>query len=179
MCFSVSCLLSICFVLCCLWGEGQTVQGAMLVCPRGSCGNTTCRLFAHLLVYVSQADLELVSGGTGALLFSKYDMAWSSFVRAGGSGCQNFDCSWLFFSANCGSSVSARFLVYGAHAILVPKFYSFLEFLTAHLCILNSLLQSLFYVLIVKYCRKLSLGFGGFQILINIVFLVYIITNYR
>jgi hypothetical protein len=67
------------FVLFCLQSEGQTVQGAMLVCPRGSCGNTTCRLFAHLLVYVSQADFELASGGTGALLFSKYDMAWSSF----------------------------------------------------------------------------------------------------
>jgi hypothetical protein len=42
-----------------LWGRGQTVQGAMLVYPRGGCGDTMCRLFAHLLVCISQAGLEL------------------------------------------------------------------------------------------------------------------------
>jgi hypothetical protein len=47
-----------------LWGRGQSVQGAMLVYPRGSCGNTTCCLFAHLLVCVSQAGLELAFGGS-------------------------------------------------------------------------------------------------------------------
>jgi hypothetical protein len=29
-------------------GEGQSVQGTMLIYPKGGCGNTACRLFAHL-----------------------------------------------------------------------------------------------------------------------------------
>jgi hypothetical protein len=52
-------------------GGDQSVQGAMLAYPRGSSGNTACHLFAHLLVCFSQAGLEPVSGGTGALLFSQ------------------------------------------------------------------------------------------------------------
>jgi hypothetical protein len=47
--FSVTCLL---FSLFFLQGRGQSVLGAMLVYPRGSSGNTTCHLFAHLLVCV-------------------------------------------------------------------------------------------------------------------------------
>jgi hypothetical protein len=31
--------------------------------------------------------LELASGGTGALLFSQCNVAWRSFIEAGGSGC--------------------------------------------------------------------------------------------
>jgi hypothetical protein len=31
-------------------GGGQSVQGTMLFYPRGGCGNTTCCLFAHLLI---------------------------------------------------------------------------------------------------------------------------------
>jgi hypothetical protein len=57
-----------------LQGGGHSVQGAMLVYPRG--GNTVCHLFAHLLVCISQAGLEPVSGGTGALLFSQCKVAW-------------------------------------------------------------------------------------------------------
>jgi hypothetical protein len=37
-------------------GGGQSVQGAMLIFLRGGCGRTTCHLFAHLLVCVSQAS---------------------------------------------------------------------------------------------------------------------------
>jgi hypothetical protein len=66
---------------------------------------------------VSQAGLELASGDVGALLFSQCSMAWRSFVWAGGSGCQSFDSSWCFFSAKCGSSISAKFLIYRVHAI--------------------------------------------------------------
>jgi hypothetical protein len=40
-----------CFIFCRV--EDQSVQGAMLVYPRGSCGDTKCCLFAHLLVCVS------------------------------------------------------------------------------------------------------------------------------
>jgi hypothetical protein len=51
-------------------GGGQSVQGAMLIYPRGSCWSIACRLFAHLLVCISQAGLKLASGGMGALLVS-------------------------------------------------------------------------------------------------------------
>jgi hypothetical protein len=66
-------------------------------------------------------------------LFSQCNMVWRSFVQAEGSGCQSFDSFWCFFSAKCGSSISAKFLISGAHtfcfcplvAILDPpmKFY--------------------------------------------------------
>jgi hypothetical protein len=52
---------------------------------------------------VSQAGLELVSGGTASLLFSQCNMAWRSFVWAGSSRCRSFDSSWCFISAKCGS----------------------------------------------------------------------------
>jgi hypothetical protein len=80
-----------------LWGRGQSVQGAVLVYPRGDCGDTMCHLFAHLLVCISQAGLEPVSVGTGALLVSQCNMAWRSFVRAGGLRCRGFSSSWWFF----------------------------------------------------------------------------------
>jgi hypothetical protein len=98
-------------------GQGQSVQRAILVYPRGSCGNTACHLFAHLLACISQAGLEPVSGGLGALLFSQCSVAWRSFVQPGGSGCCSFASSWSFFSAKGGSSISARFLIYRAHAV--------------------------------------------------------------
>jgi hypothetical protein len=69
------------------------------------------------LVCVSQACLELMSGSAGVLLFSQCNMAWRSFIWVGGSGCQNFDSSLLFFSAKCGSSISAKFFIYRAHAV--------------------------------------------------------------
>jgi hypothetical protein len=71
-------IIQFCFVF--LWSMGQSVQGAILAYPRGSCGNTACRLFAHLLVCVCQAGLEQASGGVGALLFSQCNVAWRSFV---------------------------------------------------------------------------------------------------
>jgi hypothetical protein len=41
-------------------------------------------LFVHLLVGLSQAGLELASGGTEALLFSQCNMVWRNFVQTGG-----------------------------------------------------------------------------------------------
>jgi hypothetical protein len=69
-----------------LWGGCQSVQGAMLVYPRGGCGSTTCHLFAHLLVCISQAGLEPASGSTGALLVSQCNVAWRSFLWLGVQG---------------------------------------------------------------------------------------------
>jgi hypothetical protein len=69
------------------------------------------------LLDVFQAVLLLVSGGAGVLLFAQCNMAWRSFVWAGGLGCWTFDSSWCYFSDKCGSTVSARFLIYIAHAV--------------------------------------------------------------
>jgi hypothetical protein len=38
------------FIFYCRTG-GQSVQGALLVCPRGDCGDTAWHLFAHIMVY--------------------------------------------------------------------------------------------------------------------------------
>jgi hypothetical protein len=90
----------------------------MLAFPRGGCGSTACHVSTHLLVHVSQAGLELaVSDSMEALLFSQCNVAWRSPVRAGGLGCLSFAFSCCFFSAKYGSSVSARFQIYGAHAV--------------------------------------------------------------
>jgi hypothetical protein len=45
------------------------------------------------LLNVSQANLEPVSGGMGALLFSQCNVVWRSFPWARGSQCQSFDYS--------------------------------------------------------------------------------------
>jgi hypothetical protein len=66
---------------------------------------------------VSQAGLEPLSGDIGALLFSHCNTAWRSFLWTGGSGCWSFDSSWCFISTKCGSSILARFLIYGVHAV--------------------------------------------------------------
>jgi hypothetical protein len=69
------------------------------------------------LLDVSQAGLELAYGDAGALLFFQCNVAWRSFVWAGGSGCWSLDSSWFFFSAKCGSSISARFFIYRVHTV--------------------------------------------------------------
>jgi hypothetical protein len=115
MFFSPPCLLFSFFFF--LQGRGQSVQGAKLVYPRGGCRDTAGHLFAHLLVCVSQAGLEPISGCTGALLLSQCNVAWKRFAQAKGLGCRSFAYSWWSFSAKCGSSVSERFLIYGAHGV--------------------------------------------------------------
>jgi hypothetical protein len=74
-------------------------------------------LGTHLfgLSNVFQEVLELASGDARALLFSQCNMAWRSFLRARGSGCWSFDSPWCFISSKCGSSISARLLIHGAH----------------------------------------------------------------
>jgi hypothetical protein len=98
-----------------LQGRGQSVLGDMLVYLRHGCGSDECHLFAHLLICISQADLDPVSGGAGALLVSQCNVAWRSFLQAGGWGFWSFASSWWFLSAKCGSSVSARFLIYRSY----------------------------------------------------------------
>jgi hypothetical protein len=50
-------------------GWGSVCPGGYAVYPSSGCGNTECPLFVYLLVCISQAGLELASGGMGALLF--------------------------------------------------------------------------------------------------------------
>jgi hypothetical protein len=71
----------------------------MLVYPWGGSGSTACCLFAHLLVCISQVDLELVSDSSGALLVSQCNVAWRSFVQAGGSGWVSEFCFLVVFVA--------------------------------------------------------------------------------
>jgi hypothetical protein len=109
MSFSVPLLLFrfFCFVL---WGRGQSVQGAMLIYPRGTVGISHV---TYLLTCLSASPkqvwswCQLVWEPYG---FSQCNMAWRSFVWAGGLGC-------VVFTAKYGSSVSARFLIYKAHTV--------------------------------------------------------------
>jgi hypothetical protein len=115
---------------------GQSVHRAMLVYPRGGCGNTAW----HLVLTCWSArclpsKLELTSGSMGALQFSQCNVAWRNFVWAGSSGGRSFDSFWCFISAKGGSRVSAWFLIYRAHtvcfctlvAILDPLLISFFK----------------------------------------------------
>jgi hypothetical protein len=111
-----------CFFFFFLQGNGLSVQGAMLVYTMGSCGNTICNLFTHLLICVSQAGLEPVSGSMGTLLCSQCHMVWRSFVQAGGSGCQSFDSSWCFFFYQvCLYCLSKIFDLQSSCCLLLPS----------------------------------------------------------
>jgi hypothetical protein len=112
--FSVPCLLFRFF----FWGGW--------VCPWDYAGlSQWCLWEYHVMLIcspvglldVSQAGLELAYGDAGALLFFQCNVAWRSFVWAGGSGCWSLDSSWFFFSAKCGSSISARFFIYRVHTV--------------------------------------------------------------
>jgi hypothetical protein len=93
-------------------GWGSVYPGGYAGLPQGSCGNSVCCLFAHLFICIFQAGLEPVSGSVGDLLFSQCNM-----VCAGDLGCWSFNSFWwFFFSAKCSSSISKKFLIYGAHA---------------------------------------------------------------
>jgi hypothetical protein len=94
--------------------------------PRGLCwfipevaGGIPCDTWCSPvdLPNVTQAGLEPASDDMGTLLFSQCNVACRSFPWTRGSGCQSFDSSWCFISTKCGSSVSAIFLIYGAHAV--------------------------------------------------------------
>jgi hypothetical protein len=117
------------------------------------------------LLDLSQACLELVSGGIGALLFSQANMVWRSFVWAGGSGCWNFYSSWcFFFPAKCGSSISAKFLTYGAHTVcfctlVAPWISSFL--LLTHPGDVIMVLQSEYFTQLREICNLTTLPATG------------------
>jgi hypothetical protein len=100
-------------------GQGLECPGGYAGLSRGGCGDTTCRLFAHLLV--------CMSSGTGALLVSPYIVAWGRYVWAGGLGVSEFCFFLVVFPPRCVSSISARFLLYGAHTICFLPLVTILE----------------------------------------------------
>jgi hypothetical protein len=110
------------------------------VCPGGCAGLSQgwlgeyrMMLDAHLfgMLNVSHAGLESASGGTGALLFSQCNVVWS-LEWAMGSECWSFDSSWCFISNKCDSRVSARFLIYRAHAVCFHALVAILDPLQFH-----------------------------------------------
>jgi hypothetical protein len=107
--FSVSCLL---FTFFC--GVGVSMS-------RGLCwfipGVVVGIPYAAYLLTCWACVSQLASGSVQALLFFQCNVAWRSFVWAAHSGCHSFDSSSCFFSAKCGSSISAKFLIYGAHVV--------------------------------------------------------------
>jgi hypothetical protein len=161
-----SCTLTAPHPLCCVFIFSSLVivrffffflQGEGSVCPGDYAGLSQGWLWeycmtpgAHLLD-VYQADLELTSGCTGALLFSQCNVVWS-FIWARCSGCQSFN-SLCFISAKCGSSISARFLIYGAHAVCFCLLVTILDpsLFRNYLCSILSILS--FWVFIYTYFR--------------------------
>jgi hypothetical protein len=116
-------LFSFCYIIhSFLWGKGQSVQEAMLVYPRGSCGNTSCCLFAHLLVCVSKVGLEPVFDNVGDILSSQCNMAWKSFVLSGGLECWGFaSSSWFFSCQVCLQRLSKIFDLQISCSLLPPS----------------------------------------------------------
>jgi hypothetical protein len=101
----------------------QSVQGVMLVYPRGGWG-IPCDAWLSS-VWSAKGFPSIFGDGRwqrrGALgcLFSQCIVAWRSLSQARGSGCQSFNSPLCFNSDKCGSSISARSLYHGAHTVCI------------------------------------------------------------
>jgi hypothetical protein len=151
--FSVCCLLFgffVCFFFC--WG-GSVCPGGYAGLSQGWLGEYCVTLGVHPsgLLNVSQVGLDQGLVASGTLLFSQCNVAWRSFLWARGSVCRSFDSSWCFISAKCGSSISARFLIHGAHSVCFCTLVAILE----PLCALIILNIKLFIVSIWSESKKL------------------------
>jgi hypothetical protein len=139
---------SLCVCVCGGGGEGQSAQGAMLVYSRGGWGilQYCVMLGAHLLV--CQMSIKQVWSQhlvvVRALLFSQCNVARRSFPWARGSGCRSFDSPWCFISVKCGSSISARFLIHGAHAVCFCALVAILDPLYQHFEVCGTFTFSVF-----------------------------------
>jgi hypothetical protein len=102
-----------------VWGGGVSLSSGLGWLVPGVAVGIPCALICSPvgLMDVSQAGLEPVSGGAGALLFFRCNMVQRSFVQPGGSGCCSPESSLCFFSAKCGPSISAMFLIHKAHTV--------------------------------------------------------------
>jgi hypothetical protein len=99
--------------------RGQSAQGAMLVYPSGSWGNTVwCLALTCLVCRMSPKQVwSQRLAVVGALLFSRCNVVWRSLPQASGSECWSFDSTRCFISAKCGFSISAMFLIHWGHAV--------------------------------------------------------------
>jgi hypothetical protein len=113
-----------------LWRGGQSVQGAMLVYPKGGCVSITCCLFAHLLVCVSQAGLELASGSSVSFWF--FSIMWCA-EALGGLGVRGVRVLVLSGGIFCQVwfNISARFLIYVARTVCFLPLATILDSLLA------------------------------------------------
>jgi hypothetical protein len=93
--FSVPCLFSFCFFFAGL-GEVSLSRWLCLFIPGVAEGKTHKSWHSSVDLHLP-SRLELVSGSMGALLLSQYNMAWRSFLWAGGSGYRSFTSSFLVF----------------------------------------------------------------------------------
>jgi hypothetical protein len=104
---------------------GQSVQGDMLISPRIVCGSTVCHL-AHLVVHVFPITWDLVSGGTGALLVSPFNVEWGCYAWARGVEESEYCLFLVVFPGRCISSVSPRFY-FRKHAFCFLPLVAILE----------------------------------------------------
>jgi hypothetical protein len=118
------------------------LSGGESVCPGGYAGLSQGWLWEYCMMLVltcwSARCLPSrclpASDRMGALLVSQCNMVWGSFVWAGGSGCQGIDFSCCFFCpVKSGSSISARFLNYRAHAVCFCTLVVILDLLPKYL----------------------------------------------
>jgi hypothetical protein len=77
-------------------GGGQSVQWAMLICPRVVCGSTACRL-AHLVVCFSWASRSWRLEAWELSWFLSLPWSGDAMRRLGVWWCQSFTSSWWFF----------------------------------------------------------------------------------
>jgi hypothetical protein len=102
-----------------LWGGVSLPRGLYWFSARVAGVNTAWHLVLSCLVY--QMSLKQIwschLAAMGTLLFSQWNVEWRSFLQVSGSGCWSFDSPWCFISAKCSSSITARFLIHGAHTV--------------------------------------------------------------
>jgi hypothetical protein len=91
----------------------------MLVDPRGGCWNTVCHLFAHLLVCCmspKQVWSQHLAAGEPSCFLS-VTCHREALYGLGVQGVKALFPLGVVFLPSCGSSVSAKFLIYAAHAV--------------------------------------------------------------
>jgi hypothetical protein len=108
---------SFCFHFGFLQGRSQSVQGTMLVYPKGGYRSTACCLFAHLLVASPKQVWSQCLVAEEPSWFLSVTWHGEALCWLEVWGVRVLLILGVFFPAMCGSSVSARFLIYRAHAV--------------------------------------------------------------
>jgi hypothetical protein len=118
-------------IFCCFFFMGALVcQGAVLVYPRCGWGNSVWCLVLTCLV-CQMTPKQVWSQRLAVLEPSCFlHVMWcgEALYELEVDGV-SFDSSWFFISTKCGSSVPAKFLIYGAHSVY---FYALVAYLPLH-----------------------------------------------